>query len=276
MEAEFVKTGESTRLSRKFHSYPLKIAKPFSLAHGQLGVYVMDASPGMMAGDRYKFKWELGEGAHVYATNQSMTKVHPSRKYAGGPLVPSVQQTTVLLRADSLFEYIPEPVMLYKDAALVSHTEIRMEAGSALIVSEILCPGRMSRGELFQFDSYKSKLSVFYNGETVYSGRQNIQPASTSFNAKGGWNGFTHLGSLCVFREGICSKHVDTVRDTVRSYLESDPAYRFSAGVSLTYKHGLVLNVLGTGAEPIQRLLRSVWGALRLLLFGLPPLEIGK
>ena len=70
----------------------------------QLGVYMMDCSPGLMSGDHYEINVRLGEGARVFLTNQSFTKVHPSEAGQG-----STQRQTLHLEADALLEYIPEP-----------------------------------------------------------------------------------------------------------------------------------------------------------------------
>ena len=124
IKAEFAVRSGLTQLVHKYHASPLKIAKTFRYenetliqdAHpaDQLGVYMMDCSPGLMSGDHYEINVRLGEGARVFLTNQSFTKVHPSEAGHG-----STQRQTLHLEADALLEYIPEPLMLYKDASLV-------------------------------------------------------------------------------------------------------------------------------------------------------------
>jgi urease accessory protein UreH len=71
VSANFAIARGQTVITRKYHSSPLKIAKTFPLSHGQAAVYVMDSSPGMMAGDEYKLDLTLGENTKVYITNQS-------------------------------------------------------------------------------------------------------------------------------------------------------------------------------------------------------------
>ena len=41
--------------------------------------------------------------------------------------------------------------MLYKDADLFAETEVHVARGSALIFSDVICPGRTQRGEIFQY-----------------------------------------------------------------------------------------------------------------------------
>lgn len=75
--ASFTDVDGVTRLGDRYHSYPLKIAKAFSFDEGQLGIYMMDASPGIMSGDAYELEWRFGENTKAFITNQSYTKVHP-------------------------------------------------------------------------------------------------------------------------------------------------------------------------------------------------------
>ena len=56
LEATFAHAGGHTELQHKFHKSPLKIAKTFVRDDHQLGVCIMDCSPGMMAGDKYRIR----------------------------------------------------------------------------------------------------------------------------------------------------------------------------------------------------------------------------
>ena len=83
LRARFENVSGQTQIQSKYHNAPIKIAKTFPLG-GPVGVIVMDASPGLLAGDRYEFAWHAGKEAHIYVTNQSFTKVHPCTEDANG------------------------------------------------------------------------------------------------------------------------------------------------------------------------------------------------
>lgn len=75
IKGRFAVRNNKTVLMNRFHSSPLKISKTFHLdSTGQLFVYMLDASPGMLDGDRYNINMELGDGCEVYLTNQSFTR----------------------------------------------------------------------------------------------------------------------------------------------------------------------------------------------------------
>lgn len=273
ISAAFIEAGGETRLGDRYHAYPLKIAKSFPFDGGQLVVYVMDASPGIMSGDRYELDWHFGDNTRAYVTNQSYTKVHPAIRSGDGSIgQASGQRQKLTLSRGSIAEYMPEPLMLYRDAYFHSDTEVHMEPGSTLIMSEIVCPGRTLRGELFQYGLYRSKLTVTYGGELIFSGRQKVEPWSSAqkLNAVGVWGPFTHLGSLYLFSDSIDTAFADEVRDFVQQYdgMDHESAVSLSsqslfAGVSRTYKHGLIVSALGYKVYEIQQLLEACWKFIR-------------
>ncbi|MDB5053687.1 MAG: urease accessory protein UreD [Bacilli bacterium] len=255
LEASFVSYGGGTELNYRFHKSPLKIAKTFLRDRQQIGVCVMDCSPGMMAGDRYRLKWRLSPTANVYITNQSYTKVYPSREQ------PAYQIQSFHVAADARLEYKPEPIMLYKDASFRSDTEIYMAAGSVVFFCEIVCPGRVLRGEVFQYAFYDSRLKVHYNDQLIYYNRQFIQAnhleEGSGFRRLGGWGGYTHQGALYVFFDQIKSEHLASVRELFQDYPQ------LLCGVSLTYQHGIIVSAMGKSVWEIQQLLDDAWRIMK-------------
>lgn len=277
ISAQFAVRSGQTRLVYKYHASPLKIAKTFRNENerfvedappmDQLGVYMMDCSPGLMSGDHYEINVRLEEGARVFLTNQSFTKVHPSTVGQG-----STQQQILRLEADAMLEYIPEPLMLYKDADLFAETEAHLSKGSALIFSDVICPGRAQRGEIFQYARYVNRMKVWYEGELIFYQNQRIEPAKMLLSSPGCWEGETHLGNLFIFSDRLGPRHLEAIVERLNQ-LEGG-AVRF--GASLTYKHGLVVTVMGRHAWQLQDVLTKAWHQIRRSLFDLTPLLVNK
>jgi len=273
MTAEFAVRRGLTQLVRKYHASPLKVAKTFRFENEtsdsdalveQLGVYIMDCSPGLMAGDHYEISMRLHEGARVFLTNQSFTKVHPALHGAG-----CTQRQTLQLAAGSLLEYMPEPLMLYKDASLQANMEVYLAPGATLILSDILCPGRTQRGEVFQYTSLTNRMKVWYDDELIYYQHQKIEPWSMQLQAAGCWGQDTHLGSLYVFSDRLRQGHLDDMQERLQ-----DVSVR--SGASLSYKHGLIVTVMGTSAWELQRAISYAWQCIRQSLFAWRPLDVHK
>ena len=57
-------------------------------------------------------------------------------------------------------EFLPEPLILFADSALSQTTDITLHAEAGLSLGEIILPGRLARGEAYQFRQYFSRLRV--------------------------------------------------------------------------------------------------------------------
>lgn len=282
LEATFGLAGAgTTKLRHSYHRAPLKIAKTFPYPGGQAGVCMMDCSPGMLAGDRYRIELAVEEGASAFVTNQSYTKVHPSRER------PCLQRQTLTVGRSAILEYRPEPVMLYKDGCFAAHTDVALAEGAVLLLSDVVAPGRVLRGETFRYARYESGIDVRYGDELIYCNRQRIEPeslAGSGFGKPGVWGSYTHQGAMYAFGDRVRPEYVVRLRETLDAWLADCatqsfvPAHetsldahgatapRLAYGASLTYKHGLALFVLGLSAWEIQRLIAVAWNFVKQLM----------
>ncbi|SCW31197.1 urease accessory protein [Paenibacillus tianmuensis] len=277
IDAYFSAADGVTQLRNHAQSYPLKIAKTFPFGGGQLGVYVMDASPGIMAGDRYELTWRFGEDTNVHVTNQSYTKVHPSHKTGWDVPRPSAQLQRLELRQGAYVEYMPEPLMLYQAASFCNETIVELEPGSSLVLSEIVCPGRTHRGERFHYARYQNTLSVRRDDELIFSARQRVEPQLETPRSMARWDLYTHLGTLYLFSDRTDTGLVEGLRERLNGFVPASAAdSELYYGVSLTYKHGLAVSVLGYRVGDVQELLDEAWRYIRTEAFGKEVLRVPK
>ncbi|OBZ12844.1 urease accessory protein UreD [Bacillus sp. FJAT-26390] len=266
LRASFASSRGQTFIENKFHTAPIKIAKAFPL-EGQLGVIVMDVSPGLLDGDRYELEWTAAVAAHAMITNQSYTKVHPSTSSRG-----SAMQQTFILEENAVIEHMPEPVMLYKDAAFRNETAVRLKEGSAWLQAEVLCPGRTLRGERFDYRAYSNALTVHYGEELIFSQRQRIEPAKQTISAPGCWDEMTHWATFYMFSDLVRSVHLEQLQETLDSCAAPD-GHKILAGASMTHRFGVAVSAASTAAWPLQQLMQELWRTARKGLLGKPPLR---
>ncbi len=267
LRASFSCMDGQTRLANKFHTAPIKIAKVFPLGK-QLGVIVMDVSPGLLDGDRYELDWKAEAGGHVMITNQSYTKVHPSQPLSGSSLLQRFE-----LGERAVIEHMPEPIMLYKDAALHNDTCVRLQAGSVWMQADVLCPGRTLRGERFAYRSCRNDLTVHYGDELIYAQRQRIEPALQTLAAPGSWEDMTHTASFYVFSDRVDVALLERLQALLDSH-QAPAEHAVLAGASLTYRHGVAVMAASTAAWPLQQLMRLLWEETREALLGCGPLRL--
>lgn len=228
----------------------------------------MDVSPGMLEGDRYEVAWTACERSHVMLTNQSFMKVHPCEQGGSASL-----RQTFELEEGAVVEYMPEPVMLYRDASFQNETVIRLAPGSVWMGADVLCPGRGLRGERFQYRDYDNRFEVYAGEELIFSQRQWIKPERQRLAAAGSWEEMTHWAYFYVFSDRVDSAFVDRLQETADAYTPPE-SHKTAAAASLTYKHGVAVSACSTAAWPLQELMKRLWDASRNQLLGLPPLRL--
>ncbi len=254
----------------RYHTSPLKIAKTFHEdANGakQLAVVQMDVSPGLLEGDRYRFDWQLREGTWLYATNQAYTRVHPCEDGGDARLT-----QRFALERNAILEWMPEPVMLYRDARFLCDTEIDLAEGAICIMSEIVSPGRLSRGESFAYAAYDNRLTVRHNGELAHYQRQRWEPDALPLRNAGCFGEYTHVGSFSIFSDRVNAATAAQLRGWLSALPELEEDVRW--GVSHTARYGVVVQAAGMAAWRLERLLRAAWEGARKLLLDADPLRL--
>lgn len=253
LEAHFGNGRGKTQLERYFASAPLKIAKTFALDEG-IGVCVMDCSPGLLAGDWYQFDWHLEENSRVAVSTQGFTRVHPSREN------PCRIEQKIHLERGAVLEWFPEPLMLFRDAALRSECEVEIAADATLLWSEIVCAGRVGRGEAFGFHGLQSRLRVRREGQLIFVSQTATRPARLNPKRIGAWHGFTHQGNFYVF-----SPHAgEVLLGLLREILEKAP--EVWSGASSLDEGGIVVSLLGRRACDLQAVTLQLRDATREFL----------
>ncbi|WP_018132864.1 urease accessory protein UreD [Effusibacillus pohliae] len=245
---------------------PLKVAKPFTGEHGELLLYLMDASPGLFNGDRQEIECRLLNNTHLYLTNQSSCKLHPSLA-----AFESRQIQRFYLHEGAVLEYFPEPLVPYRGADFIGETVVEMRTGAQAIIGEILTPGRVGRGEVFQYKKVVSRFSVYWNGKWTVWDSLVLEPGNW-LDAKQIFGDFTHFGTLWVLSEKISNRHVEQLQELI-SFGRDDPVY---AGVSLLLNNGLAIRMLGGSASALQSFMHACWDRVRRELLGKPSFKVRK
>ena len=243
LEAHFESVRERTQLTRCFAKSPLKIAKTFPLESG-VRVCVMDCSPGMLAGDHYEFSWHLGANTAVEVTTQGFTRVHPSLAH------PCTLHQKIALEPGAYLEHFPEPLMLFHDAAIKTECQVDLAPKATLLMGEIVCAGRIERGEVFAFRSWQSRTRVRRAGKLIYVAQNALRPDTLTPSCVGSWGDYTHAGTFCVFSPHVGAEFLPALR----ALLENRESSNVWAGASQLDCGALVVSLLGRRAHDLQEL----------------------
>lgn len=148
-----------TVVTNQYTAHPLRLSGVFRLdpadSH-RAYVYITNTSPGLLAEDTLSSSLQLEADTSLYLTDQSATKVHAM------PIMGTKAKTdlNIEIGPGASLEFVPEPLILFADAALEQTTNIQLYPNAELFWSEIVLPGRLARGEYYEFRYYFSRLEI--------------------------------------------------------------------------------------------------------------------
>jgi len=258
LSARFAQRRGRTVLIDQYHTAPLKIAKTFRLPEepNALYVHLMDASPGILDGDHYDLDFRLEPDSHVYLTNQSCTKIHPTPLGAGR----LTQRFSV--GSGAVLEYFPEPTIPYRDSRFISETRFDLAQDAIVFYGEVTTPGRTHHGERFAFTSHDSLTAACREGVLVNWDHFLLEPGHHRLEEIGALEGYTHHATLWIWAPG-CNE--DIVR-RIRLSVGSPPDVYW--GVSLSGPSAIALRLLARNVWQAQSVITLAWSTARAELLG--------
>ena len=160
LELKLNKSESNQTISQhQYTTFPLRLSALFRLEGADSNrayVYLINTSPGLLAGDKLNLCLQLAPKTKLYLTDQAATKVHPMPEEGSKATI----NYQILVDADASLELVPEPIILYRDSILEQKTVIRLHPTSKLFLSEIILPGRLAKKEYYDFNYYFNRLEV--------------------------------------------------------------------------------------------------------------------
>jgi urease accessory protein len=263
LDLKFERHGDKTHLVDHYDKMPSKVLRAIYYDPELPGLpYVLLLNPagGILQGDRYSYKFRLGERTHAFLADTEATKIYKmDGNYAS-------RFTEVNLDKDAVLEYISREVIPYARSRWYQCATFRVSEGSGFFFSEIFCPGRIATNEFWDFDIFASKLIV----ESA-SDRKPLLYDSLLFREDdkqlkdilfGKWK---FLLSTYWF-----SNNANGEKETLRKIFEdSQSGGAVFAGVtSMPYNSGLIVKVLSSDLETLKSLQLSLWRHFRKTEFG--------
>lgn len=237
-------------LEKCYYTDPFKVANVSEKQNGELKLMIMNSSPGMLNGDIYDMEIEVGCKCSVSLATQAYHRIYTSDKAVS-------QSVKIRMEKDSTLCYIPHPVVPHMHSKFNGYNTITLSQHATLVMGEIITCGRIFLKERFQFDYYRSRTDIFYNGKLIFCDNQQLFPDSDSMHRTGMYEGFTHQASLFIFSDKLALKEIQE-----RLFSRLETYTQIEAGLSLTDQHGLVVRILGTKAEQLFSILQELYLAI--------------
>src|SRR5436853_1567550 len=222
-------------------------------------VIIVCTAGGVLQGDRQTIEIALAAGAETHVTTQSATKIQEmDANFAA-------QSQEIVLSEDAYLEYLPDPVIPYRNSRFITRTRICLPLSATLIYSEILMPGRTHyrSGERFEYALFSSTIRAERPDGTVLCCEKFIvQPEHRNLRAVAIMGRFDVFANVLVFAPRECSERI--FAETPAQFA---PQEGWAAGATRLPNHaGLAYKIVGDDRETVQAKVRGFAALVRRLV----------
>ena len=235
-------------------------------------VFLANPTGGLLEGDCHEITVNVGAGARAHVTTQSATKVHTMADGA------AEQCIDLNVAAGGYLEYLPDPLIPFRKARLVQRVDITVEPCAALVYADVITPGRVARGEAFQYCRLSNRLAVHrQEAHPVYREAFDIAPHDAGFSGIGTLASIRQNVAVCAATPTLGSMLIlcdrpgaGAILDQVREQLARNLDVRAAASL-LPDAAGVGVKMIGVECSAVQKAVHGVWSIARLALLGSAP-----
>ncbi|MBM4765426.1 urease accessory protein UreD [Bacillus sp. B15-48] len=255
-----------TVAKRAYFQGAFKVMRPiYHDDSGQVCYYLLNPGGGYLDGDRYRMEVSLDEGAAATLTTQSATKVYKTPKSL------AYQETEITLKKGSILEYLPDPLIAYKDAHYKQKNVVVMETGATFLYTDILTPGWSPDGGKFSYDTIQLMNEIYLDGKLGVYDHIKLAPEQQVLSGMGFMEGYTHLGSMIVVGEGTSNRLLDELYEIIQTE-EAD----FNFGLSRLAVPGFSIRILANSTQLIERIFANCHKLIKQTWFQTTPSPLRK
>jgi len=249
-----IEVSENNGISYLQHCYFTTPVKVMNITEDKrsscLHLMLMSSSPGILDGDQYEIDIKIESGSSLQLRTQAYQRIFTMKQSA-------VQQMTVQLAAGAFFCYLPHPSVPHKQSSFTTRNSFYLSSNCTFIYGEILTCGRKLNGEVFTFTKYQSISCIYLNNKLVIKENLLMQPGLIDVYAIGQLEGYTHQASLIYLAANIDAA---AIQQQVLQLLSNEKNIEY--GVTRATENGLIIRLLGYGAEILHATLKNIAGKL--------------
>ena len=250
----FDRTAQATTLRVPRQDPPWKVLRGFTTATGECLAHLNNVSGGVLGGDRLEVDVEVSAGAQAQITTTGATRIYAPRPESADSLC----STRIRLGEDALLEYLPDPVIPFRDSRAEQRTRIDMEQGATLFWWEVLAPGRVGHGECFDYECLRVVAEVWADSVPILVDRMSLEPRRRSPRSPVRFGARNFLTTIVIAQVGAPQERW---RDLERQFSRHSQTDGVVLGVSALPTHGILIRGLSESGLPIAAALYDFWRA---------------
>ena len=182
----------------------------------------------------------------------------------------------ILFGVGTALEYVPDQLILYRDADFRQRTVVNMHPQASLFLSDIITPGWSPDGGKFLYKQAHLLNEVHMDGEPVLLDNLRINPLASDFGEVQDFfmDGRTHVATAICFDPGITPELIDALSHLITAHHSPDGS--LIAAVTECDKPGFVLRALGNRTEELHALVLATANLVRSQLRGQGEIHLRK
>jgi urease accessory protein len=225
-------------------------------------VYIVSPSGGILQGDRYQIDIKLGNNTFAHVTTQGATRIYRMEKnYASQTIKINVDE-------ESYFEYVPDQIIPFRNSRFYQEVHLNVHDNATMIYSEIIVPGRVASGEVFNYDiCYIKTVGRNQLGKTRFIDTVKLEPRTENLRAKSNLGNLHVVGTIYIVTKEGYINDLNLQIDQKMRLLEGKRMLSCGSSI-LPGRQGIIIRILGNSAEDVKKMIFEVIGITRKQIVG--------
>ncbi len=244
--------------TKQFHTRALKVVRTHYLDDsGQAYITIVNPGGGYVGSDAYRISVDVTDGSSLLLTDQSATKVYRT------PNNFVTQNIAFTVGDGAVLEYIPDQLILYKDADYRQFLSADVHPNGSLFVSDIVTPGWSPDGSQFRYEQALLRTEVRVAGQLEVLDNIRLRPMDEQFHANQQFfmADRTHISTVICLDPNISDDDIAEIRKLVASH--SGGQATVVGDVSATDRPGFVVRALSNRTEELLELTLAIANYVR-------------
>jgi len=251
LDLHFSKSKSRTFLSKRKHTGPLMIQRPFYPEGDLCHLYLLHPPGGVVGGDQLSIEVGTDSNSCALMTTPGATKVYRT----SGQKCSVIDQSFTVAN-DSSLEWLPMETIFFPGAKSRFSTKFLLSGNAKVAAWEVQCLGRPAIGESFDTGSLKFSFELWRDGAPILLDKLTIDKSELD-NAVG-------LRGYPVFGTFIISNTDKKVLDLVRTQMHVNDDYVCG---TTQIEDIIVIRCLSSKTHLIHDFFRGIWQLIRPLVF---------
>jgi urease accessory protein len=253
---------KKTIIKEKFCRVPLYVQRALYLEESipsMAYIYIISPSGGILQGDRYRIDITLKKNSYAHITTQSATRVYKmERDFA-------TQMVNIVVDDGCYFEYIPEQVIPFRNSRFYQIVDLNVHENSTMVYSEMIVPGRVASGEVFEYDICYVKTVAKDNFDKLrFTDTFKLEPKKEDLRSYGIMENLDTVSSLYILTK---REYVKDIKNEINSIFKNIVIVRGGASV-LPDNRGIIVRILGNTASEVRNAIFEILKITRKKILG--------